>query len=77
MLLKWELIISMCMADLHAGICPSGKSWADKAQDTDSAHTEVECSNNGMCNRHTVSIKYYCLFWQGPMNMWIIFWQIG
>ncbi|CAN0170479.1 unnamed protein product [Ascophyllum nodosum] len=33
--------------------CSKGYAWADKAYATDAAHSEVECSNAGICNRET------------------------
>ncbi|CAM9202400.1 unnamed protein product, partial [Ectocarpus fasciculatus] len=33
--------------------CSKGIAWADKAYATDTAHSEVECSNAGICNRDT------------------------
>lgn len=35
------------------GTCAEGLAWADKAYATDTAHSEVECSNAGICNRGT------------------------
>lgn len=36
---------------LSSGTCSKGVAWADKAYSTDVAHSEVECSNAGVCNR--------------------------
>ncbi|CAN0300258.1 unnamed protein product, partial [Scytosiphon promiscuus] len=33
--------------------CSKGLAWADKAYATDTAHSEVECSNAGICDRDT------------------------
>ena len=35
--------------------CPYDLAWASKSQSLNSAHTSMECSNNGICNRETVS----------------------
>ena len=44
---------SRCLASHSrvAGTCSKGYAWADKAHATDSAHSEVECSNAGVCDR--------------------------
>lgn len=34
-----------------AGTCPKGPAWADKAYSKDKAHSMVECSNGGICDR--------------------------
>ena len=38
-------------ADCSLRTCPTGKAWADKAYDEDTAHSTVECSNAGFCDR--------------------------
>ncbi|CAM9178437.1 unnamed protein product, partial [Sphacelaria rigidula] len=39
--------------DCSLRTCSKGLAWADKAYSTDTAHSEVECSNAGNCNRQT------------------------
>ena len=41
--------------------CPYGNAWADKAIAFGSAHSTAECSNQGTCNRKTVS--RFALLW--------------
>ncbi len=38
---------SVCTA---AGLCPTGRAWADEATAVDEAHNEAECSNRGTCD---------------------------
>ena len=42
--------------------CPMDYAWADKAYAVDSAHQIAECSNQGRCNRRTVSKPLYIFF---------------
>lgn len=43
-----------CLVCIPAvGTCARGVAWADKAYATDTAHSEVECSNAGVCDRAT------------------------
>ena len=44
----WDVV-----ADCSQRRCPYDIAWADKAYAMDMAHTRVECSNNGLCNRKT------------------------
>ncbi|CAM9769598.1 unnamed protein product, partial [Choristocarpus tenellus] len=37
--------------DCSLRTCSTGVAWADKAYAIDTAHSEVECSNAGLCNR--------------------------
>lgn len=37
--------------DCSQRICPSGLAWADQAVGIDLAHSSVECSNMGICDR--------------------------
>ncbi len=39
--------------DCSERICPYGLAWADQATATDEAHNLAECSNRGLCERHT------------------------
>lgn len=36
-----------------AGVCPSGKAWADVPTSSTAAHALAECSNAGTCDRAT------------------------
>ena len=36
-----------------AGLLEKGAAWADKAYAIDLAHSLIECSNAGLCNRDT------------------------
>jgi len=38
-------------ADCSLRICPYGIAWADQATATDIAHSKMECSNKGLCDR--------------------------
>mmetsp|Transcript_5521 Transcript_5521/g.12283 ORF Transcript_5521/g.12283 Transcript_5521/m.12283 type:complete len:399 (+) Transcript_5521:282-1478(+) len=40
-------------ADCSERTCSMGPAWADKAYAADTAHTDVECSNAGLCDRST------------------------
>ena len=40
-------------ADCSERTCSNGPAWADKAYAADTAHSMVECSNAGMCDRST------------------------
>jgi hypothetical protein len=40
-------------ADCSLRTCPTAPAWADKAYAVDTAHTEVECANAGLCDRET------------------------
>ena len=40
-------------ADCSEYICPSGPAWSDMPTATDKAHALAECSNRGICDRHT------------------------
>ena len=35
-------------------LCPYDLAWADKAYELDTAHTVVECSNQGICDTKSV-----------------------
>ena len=50
LLIVW---VTCCRLALPAGTCATGVAWADKAYATDTAHSEIECSNAGICNRGT------------------------
>ncbi|KAJ1438772.1 hypothetical protein B484DRAFT_412784 [Ochromonadaceae sp. CCMP2298] len=40
-------------ADCSEKICPFSLAWSDQASAIDVAHAEAECSNRGLCNRHS------------------------
>lgn len=49
-------------ADCSERICPSGAAWADQSYGTDEAHSLMECSNRGICDRSTgkEDVSLYC-----------------
>jgi hypothetical protein len=40
----------------YIGICPMDLAWVDKPSGLDTAHALSECSNQGLCDRFSVSL---------------------
>jgi hypothetical protein len=49
------VFISNCSSNhvCSAGSCAKGVAWADKASAANTAHSQMECSNQGTCDRTT------------------------
>lgn len=46
----------------HIGSCPMGKAWADKAYADNLAHSPVECSGAGVCDRTSGQCQCFSMY---------------
>ena len=60
--------------DCSKMICPKGLAWADKAYGENTAHVSLECSNQGVCNRNSVSAVFAFLYFcfKSHVNMFFL-----